>query len=227
MAPKVNPPIYRSNAFDCAHCGAYAQQECSEILMLYSSRNGNSVAIRTELPIGGYSASYCKVCRKPSFWREQSMVWPQALLPPGSVEDCPADVKLDYEEARNIFSGSPRASAALLRLAIQRLCIHLGQKGENLNEDIGKLVKAGLAPKVQQALDIVRVTGNNAVHPGEIKIEDDPEIALNLFFLVNVIIENMITQPRQIAEKFGTLPDSAREQIERRDGHANACAPQV
>jgi hypothetical protein len=137
------------------------------------------------------------------------------------VEDFPDDVKLDYDEARNIFGGSPRASAALLRLAIQKLCVHLGQKGKNLNDDIGELAKAGLPVKIQQALDIVRVTGNNAVHPGEIKIDDDPAIALNLFYLVNVIVENMITQPRQIAEKFGALPDRAREQIARRDGQLN------
>jgi len=221
MQSKVTPPRHKSNAFNCAHCGAFAQQEWSDILMLSYARNGNTAAIRTDLVMGGYSTSFCGVCRKPSFRQAQSLVWPQALTAHAPAEDCPEDVKLDYDEARNIFGGSPRASAALLRLAIQKLCVHLNQRGKDLNADIGELVKTGLPVKIQQALDIVRVTGNNAVHPGEIRIDDDPTIALNLFYLVNVIVENMITQPRQIAEKFGALPDRAREQIARRDGQLN------
>jgi len=50
----------------------------------------------------------------------------------------------------------------------------LGQKGENLNADIGDLVKAGLRIQVQRSLDIVRVVGNNQVHPGTLDVRDDP-----------------------------------------------------
>jgi Domain of unknown function (DUF4145) len=217
MVQKIVPPTFQANAFNCPHCGAYAQQEWSQLEMTHS-RQGNTRNVRMDLPLTGFDFSYCKVCRQPSLWVRQGLVWPSALVPPPPAEDCPPDVKVDYDEARNIFQGSPKASAALLRLAIQKLCVHLGRKGKDLNGDIGELVRSGLPIKIQQALDIVRVTGNNAVHPGEIKIDDDPEIALNLFFLVNVIIENMITQPRQISEKFGSLPEGAREQIERRDG---------
>lgn len=211
-------PAYGKMAFQCPHCGVSAQQVWSETYMLNGLTQDGNGAIRHSLSMRGYEFSYCIACAKPSLWVARNLVWPTALAAPAAVEDCPEDVKVDYEEARDIFIGSPRASAALLRLAIQKLCVHLGQKGKQLNDDIGELVKAGLPVKIQQALDIVRVTGNNAVHPGEIKIDDDPEIALNLFYLVNVIVENMITQPRQIAEKFGALPDRAREQIAQRDG---------
>ncbi len=103
--------------------------------------------------------------------------------------DLPADVQEDYDEARAIMGESPRGAAALLRLAIQKLCVHLGEKGTNLNEDIANLVKNenGLPRKVQQALDIVRVIGNNAVHPGQIDLTDDVQTAGKLFGLVNVI----------------------------------------
>ena len=60
------------------------------------------------------------------------------------------------------------------------------------------LVKKRLSLKVQQSLDIVRVIGNKAVHPGEIDFKDNAEIANKLFHLVNIIANEMITQPKDI-----------------------------
>ena len=114
---------------------------------------------------------------------------------------------------------SPRGAAALLRLAIQKLCKYLGESGENINIDIKELVKKGLPQKLQQALDSLRVIGNNAVHPGQIDIKDDIDTAHKLFVFINVICDNQITQPKTIDEFYKTkIPENLRNAIDKRDG---------
>lgn len=131
-------------------------------------------------------------------------------------EDMPEDIAAIYNEALAVRPHSFRAAAALLRLAVQKLCQHLGKSGKNLNEDIGELVNDGLSPRVQQALDVVRVIGNNAVHPGSINFDDNPKLAETLFKLVNFIVEEMITRPREIKEIYDSLPQKQLDQIEQR-----------
>jgi hypothetical protein len=131
--------------------------------------------------------------------------------------DLPGDLRADFEEARSIVARSPRSAAALLRLLIQKLMPHLGQKGKNINDDIAALVSAGLPVTVQRALDYCRVVGNNAVHPGEINLNDTPEIAHQLFSMVNFIVEDRITRPSEITVLYESLPETARKAIEERD----------
>lgn len=58
--------------------------------------------------------------------------------------DLPTETRVDYEEAKAILERSPRGAAALLRLCIQKLCTHLGEKGRNLNDNVGALIWKGL-----------------------------------------------------------------------------------
>jgi len=145
------------------------------------------------------------------------MIYPRNSGAPLPASDMPEDVTRDYMEARNIAGDSPRGAAALLRLALQKLMPHLGEKGKNLNEDTANLVKKGMTDRIQMALDSVRVIGNHAVHPGEIDLRDDLETATRLFELVNIIVEVMVTQPRHVAEVYAKVPKSARKAIEKRD----------
>jgi hypothetical protein len=145
------------------------------------------------------------------------MVYPQISPAPLPHEDMPTDVKTDYEEARAIASASPRGAAALLRVAIEKLCVALQAKGKNINEQIGSLVSSGLPVQIQQALDAVRVIGNNAVHPGKMDPADVASIAHSLFALVNLIVEDRITRPKMVEAVFASLPEGARKAIEERD----------
>ncbi|MBE2991027.1 DUF4145 domain-containing protein [Sphingomonas sp. CFBP 13603] len=146
------------------------------------------------------------------------MAWPTVDTKYIPADDMPADVRIDFIEAAQIVQHSPRGAAALLRLAIQRLCVTLGGSGDNINKDIGDLVKKGLDVRVQRALDVVRVVGNNAVHPGELDVRDDRSTAAQLFSLINLIVEIMISQPAHVARMYEALPAGALAAIERRDG---------
>jgi hypothetical protein len=156
-------------------------------------------------------------CKKFSIWYESKMVYPsfEGVQPPN--QDLSEEIQKDYQEAASILQKSPRGSAALLRLAIQKLCKDLGEEGKNINNDIKNLVAKGLPPAVQKSLDIVRVIGNDAVHPGQIDISDDIETAKILFKIVNLIAEKIITEKKEIEEIYNSLPKAKRQEIEKRD----------
>ena len=103
-----------------------------------------------------------------------------------------------------------------MRLVVEQLVRDLDREERSLNDAIGALVKDGLNPVVQRSLDVTRVTGNDAVHPGEIDVDDEDNVA-SIMGLVNVIAEQLIEVPRHIEEQYASLPEEKREQIEKRD----------
>lgn len=161
--------------------------------------------------------AFCEKCHDYSLWLEEKMMHPAASVAPMPSDDMPDDVKEDYLEARTILVASPRGACALLRLAVQKLVAHLGETGKELNKDIGQLVKRGLPLGIQQALDSLRVIGNNAVHPGVLDLKDDVATASALCGALNMTVDVMITQPKAIADLYSTLPETSKEQIRKRD----------
>jgi Domain of unknown function (DUF4145) len=163
------------------------------------------------------NVSQCFNCNEIALWTSASMAWPVQNNAPAPNQDLPEEVRLDFEEAGRIVQLSPRGAAALLRLAIQKLCKELGGAGKSIDNDIAALVKDGLNVRIQQALDIVRVIGNEAVHPGTIDLRDDIQTATKLFDLVNIIAETMISQPKHIEALYNGLPPNKLAGIEARD----------
>lgn len=203
------PPKNGISAFHCPHCRAYAKQLWSNVYTKHSVSvyNGTSEFLICQ----------CTHCNNFTIWLGDELVYPEARQAPPPNKDLPEDIKTDYEEAAAIIGKSPRGAAALLRLCIQKLCRHLGESGKNINNDIAELVKKGLNPTIQKSLDIVRVIGNEAVHPGTIDLKDNSETSIILFQLINIISEAMITQPKMINEIYSSLPEEKKEQIENRD----------
>lgn len=169
----------------------------------------------------------CQSCGKGSYWlsnssaeREEVLLFPNFTsgYPEPNI-DMPPEIETVYFEAAKVIDDSPRASAALTRLAIDKLTSLLEPEGKDINQRIGNLVKQGLPVEIQQSLDIVRVIGNNAVHPGEIDLTntDNKDIASSLLELLNIIVDNRISQPRKISEMYNNLPKGALKAIEKRD----------
>jgi hypothetical protein len=219
MTP-YTPATLHANAFNCPLCGAYAKQEWFVIF----GQNKSIAQTRQNAPLKkiiGVEVVECFHCKKFTVWVNDKMVYPSSGTAPLPNSDMPEDIKRDYEEARSILELSPRGAAALLRLAIQKLCKHLGESGENINADIANLVKKGLPEKLQKALDLVRVVGNNAVHPGQLDITDDTATAGKLFVLINIICDILITQPKNIDDLYEkTIPDNLKQAIDKRDGRS-------
>jgi hypothetical protein len=162
-------------------------------------------------------ASVCVACENYSLWFNGKVIHPRSSTAPPPVAGMPESVKTDYMEAKLVFDDSPRAAAALLRLAVQKLCIHLGRPGKNLNSDVAQLATEGLPDYVRRALDVVRVVGNNSVHPGELDVRDDPKTAEALFHCVNWIVEAMIQRAQRISELYAKLPAGAKDAVTKRD----------
>ena len=200
------PPDFYKKSFNCPYCDAFAHQ------------NWNDMRMTNGVLVENLKLALCAHCGKYSIWYDCKMIYPDTseILPPNL--DLNQEIRDDYMEARSIVNKSPRGATALLRLCIQKLCQQLGEPGKNINDDIATLVKKRLPSQIQKALDIVRVVGNNAVHPGQIDLKDNVKTANKLFELVNLIAQVMITQPKEIEQLYEEIiPKTDKEKIEKRD----------
>lgn len=203
----IKPAVF-AKSFTCPHCGAIAKQNW---WMIGFDKNNYANQESNEIRVGT-----CHHCEDQTLWILDEMFYPNVGNAPFPNSEMPQNVRTIYLEAASIYSKSPRGAAALLRLGVQLLCKELGEKGENINDDIKKLVAKGLPELVQQSLDIVRLTGNDAVHPGQIDT-DDSEVVIHLFNLTNVIVEYMIALPKKVSGIYSSLPVNSIKTIEKRD----------
>jgi hypothetical protein len=213
-------PVLMRRAFHCMHCGVYTTRSWHALFARSQRAEGTNVR-----------RCMCFNCDGVSFWYDARgfvldssedasapVVWPWTTsVAPMPRVDMPADAKADYEEARTIVDRSPRGAAALLRLALQKLMVDLGEPGKNINTDIGQLVAKGLDQVVQQALDTVRIVGNAAVHPGELDMKDDRETAVKLFEILNFIVDEGITKTKAVKQMYELVSPEQRGFIADRD----------
>jgi len=234
--------LYGQEAFVCPHCSVFAQQVWHQVVFKKEShvnewgigdiveyyqieegagvffQDGEFLRQRNVLAF-----CICQSCKESSLWSDHTLVYPVKSLIPSARDLMPNDVKKLYEEASAVFNSSPRASVALLRLALELLLPHLGAKKGNINSMISQLVNERKAiGRIQEAMDTLRVIGNNAVHPGEIIFEGDDEenqrkTAISLFEILNYIVAETIEADLTIKNLYSDLPERALKGIDDRD----------
>lgn len=221
-------PKFKGEAYHCPHCNAYSH-------MLWGDLTSNRA--KSYPKVISYICATCSHCNKENIWRvtkavsasdsarsflsrtlDGYMIYPDAMNAPIPSDDMPDDIKKDYLEAASIYQKSPRGAVALLRLGLQKLCVHLGGEGKNINADLAKLAEDEVvSKKLIKSADIIRIVGNNAVHPGTISDDDFEDVSFKLFALINMIVQQGITEPKEVDNMFGSLPDGPRQAAEDRD----------
>ena len=187
----------------CPYCHVHSQME---VMQHHFNADGVQLEIHR-----------CTNCGGKFFYIAGKLMYPKPeVIAP--APDMPADVRALFDDAASICHRSPRAACALLRLAIEKLCNSLGATGDTVSAKISSLVKRGISEELQRALDVVRVVGNNAVHPGQITYDvDDESTATMLFQLLNIIVQRLISEPATIKALYENLPQSAKEHVAQRD----------
>ena len=222
--PNIPNEVMKENIRAAKELGAETKQNLMQWIgkmdsgLVFLDQNKQGAYIYND--VNNLFLSQCYNCKKVAVWVHQSLVFPAQRLGDEPNADLPDEIVNDFEEARSILNCSPRGAAALLRLSVQKLCAFLGEKGKNIDDDIASLVSKGLNPLVQKSLDVVRVIGNEAVHPGVIDLRDDRDTALRLLGLVNIIADQTISHPKAIREMYEQLPDAKKQAIEARNEKA-------
>lgn len=236
----MTQPTLASLSFKCMHCEIVAQQRWHRVGLSGESSQTNILSFAmTNLSEGthlagdativwsGTSSNYsglkrftaavCSNCEGLSLWLVDRCIFPIKSTAPAPSPDLPPEAATDYEEAARVLPYSPRAATALLRLCTEKLLGSLLQRSDRIDNMIGDMVKLGISPMLQEAMDVLRVTGNEAVHPGQMEDIDDLGTALSMFGLVNLIVDQMITQPKHVGQLFANLPAGKRAAIQARN----------
>lgn len=223
---------YGESAFNCPRCSVYAKQEWYALdfrtvqaqfgLARHNVFEKKEVSAADLHITGGFGITYseCAACEEMSIWSDEELVYPRKSNIEKPKELMPEEVKKLYEEARDVFPMSPRSSSALLRLALEILLPHIGAEKGSINDMIGQLARERRAiERVLKAMDVVRVTGNNAVHPGVLDVseENSREISISLFKILNYIVAETLETDAMINEVYQTLPKAIQENIEKRN----------
>lgn len=211
---KYTKPCFKGAAFNCPHCGVYSRMEWDGFYDMYADRI-------KQVEKYSFFNSTCYHCQRSMIWylkgNNSKIFSPREVtIPP--EENMPENIKEIYEEASLVLGDSPRASCALLRLALQELMKYLkeniqiynGLNNRNINEDIKEIINIGnfyqdQKEMLEEAMNSVRLIGNKASHPSELDINDNPEIANTLFEMINFIVGEIITKPKEREERLNKL----------------------
>ena len=213
----TTPELLKPN-FKCLHCQIVTQHEWRNLESKSIARNkmGGIKHYTGFSDLEVFKISICYNCRGIAMWQNETIISPNTSHQPSAHPDMLEHIKPIYEEAASISRASSRASCALMRYALEELIKSMGYK-DGLYNDIGKMYQEGLIDdNIKDSLDIVRLTGNDALHSNQIDMDDQTNVDY-MFELINEIVESLISSPKRrksMLEKFGQNP---LDSIKKRD----------
>jgi hypothetical protein len=228
--------------FTCPRCGAFADQWWTDVGYTDEVNNEFCQLERRQLPVTPpedmaemtavlqrageslWKAAHCASCERWSMWYRHQMVFPTRRVGSPAHADMPAEVLELYEEAAEVAAVSRRAGAAFARVMVERL-IKILDPGASptakLHQRIARL-KSRVSTPLGQMLDVVRVTGNGAVHvddqPDDLVImalddQEGPALLELLLETANDLVDELITRPKIVGDLWDKLPEAVKAQI--------------
>ena len=208
LGPK--PLDLDKDIFYCPFCKGETEHVWSEPANFHTITETGIRAFEEPLRFSAFDVRVrvCKKCRNASLWMNDKVVFPDHGDAPRPSPDMPDDVGKYYGEASLVMQKSPRAAAALLRTALEVLCNHLnlGDKRDGLSKRLAES-KDKIGDDMWNAMDVVRVLGNEAAHAGEINVNEKPETVRGLFVLINHIVQVLITHPKSVQNAIADIRD--------------------
>lgn len=153
----------------------------------------------------------CEVCQGTCIYDAKTgeKIHPKTTSIKKPNNDMPQNIKDLYIEASSVFELSPRSALAIIRLALDLLCIELGANNkDSLYNKVEWLYNENVInSEIKELAHGVRGLGNDAVHPRNIDDQIDKNDAELVFELLNIIVEEKITKvnrKNELVNKFKT-----------------------
>lgn len=221
--PKFVTPKRSLDVFTCPYCDVtatqkwYGNERAVEAHRVFDDEaNEESVqffgSVLHEETISEWLFSRCESCKQIAVWHNDEMIHPFSCPVDEPNADMPESIKNRYIEASKVVALSPVSAAALLRLALQLLLKEVlqNESSESIYADIQKLKTRPIDSNLVRAFDIIRISGNESVHPGTLDLNENKDDAYYLFDLLNMICDQFFTQPRKMQEMYEKMPESKR-----------------
>jgi hypothetical protein len=215
-------PEFRGTKFKCPRCDVVAAQSWATVYRK-GMRKTPTTYVKTEEVLSDLGISTCEACTAKCLWFEGQLVFPAQVSAHQVPADLPPELQRDFEEAASIAAASPRASAALLRMCVEGLCKTITGK-DKFESAIEVLEQQGIPDEIIIAMDVVRLTGNEALHAGKLYGSDDGKTVAILFRLASLIVNWAITEKAALKDLIDKIPPEKLEHIKERRQKAAAKA---
>ncbi len=113
---------------------------------------------------------------------------PTDLAPPPGLS---AKLVPLYQEAVDIAERSPASACALLRLLLRTLIGAAGVRSRHIVRDIETLVTQGAPMGLMRALDVLKLSDNEARRPGEVNLLNGHREAQNLMLVIHLFVKHV------------------------------------